>query len=276
MGIRLIAAFSGRLGGHRLRSGDPNPTEVDHVTTTTRMRKGALWLAATGAAALGLAAGASGAEASVTSAQADKLQREIDTVLRHAGVGARQIAPNRVTWRRDGVTLTIPVPGTARVARARGDCRLKRACVWEHADFLGRRLSFLHYGTFRLAPLRPACGHGLRRLLVLQPPDGRRMGGAPHPSLGHVHDPGGQVRQPRRRAERPGHRDLADALIRARSETPATAVRRSHARTASAPPASATRRRATARPGPPHPHGPRTAPARRAGRPSPGRCRGSR
>jgi hypothetical protein len=131
----------------------------DHVPTTTQMRKGAALLAATSVAAAGLAAEAS---AGMTSAQAGKLQREIDDVLRHAAPGARQIAPNRVAWSRDGVTLTIPATGTARVAGARSDCRLKRACVWEHADFQGRRVSFFHYGTYRLARygLRPRTDSG--------------------------------------------------------------------------------------------------------------------
>jgi hypothetical protein len=124
------------------------------VTTTTHMRKAAALLAVTSVAAPGLAAPAS--------AQAGKLQREVDEVLRHAAPGARQIAPNRVAWSRDGVTLTIPAPGTARVAGARSDCRVQRACVWEHADFQGRRVSFFHYGTYRLARygLRPRTDSG--------------------------------------------------------------------------------------------------------------------
>ena len=51
------------------------------MRTRTRIGKGAALLAATGAAALGFAAEAG---ADMTGAQAGKLQREVDEVLRHA------------------------------------------------------------------------------------------------------------------------------------------------------------------------------------------------
>ena len=113
---------------------------------TTRMRRGTVWLVAAFVVALAVAGTA---EARVTGAQASELQRQVDHVLRHSAPGARQIAPNRVTWPRAGVTLTLPVPGTARAAGL-ADCPKYYACLWQDANYRNRRVQFLHYRTYNL------------------------------------------------------------------------------------------------------------------------------
>jgi hypothetical protein len=109
-----------------------------------------------GAIAAGLAAvlavGATGAQAktALSHAQATKLQRQVDQVLRHSAAGARQVNPNTVAWARDGVTLTLPLPGKAHTA-ALGDCRIQRACLWQDFDYKSRRVAFYAYGTYELS-----------------------------------------------------------------------------------------------------------------------------
>jgi hypothetical protein len=105
-------------------------------------------LAAT--AVLSLAVGVGTAEASVTSGQRAELKRQVDQVLRHAAPGARQISPNRVAWPRRGVTLTLPVPGTARAAGLSA-CERGEACLWQDFEAAGRRVAFVRYGTYNLA-----------------------------------------------------------------------------------------------------------------------------
>lgn len=118
-----------------------------------RLRRGAAWLAATLGAALTLAfgAGAADSQAAVTKAQASKLQGKVDKVLRHAAPGARQVAPNKVVWARDGVILTLPVPGKARAASSYRDCPFGYACLWQHANFQGGRAQFYHYRYYDVA-----------------------------------------------------------------------------------------------------------------------------
>jgi hypothetical protein len=82
--------------------------------------------------------------------QSARLQRQIDQVLQHSKPGARQIAPNRVQWPRDGVTLTLEAPGTARAARF-ADCPRRYACLWQDTDGRGRRVQFFHYRRYLLA-----------------------------------------------------------------------------------------------------------------------------
>jgi hypothetical protein len=96
------------------------------------------------AAAAALAAATSPAEAKTT------LQRQVNEVLRHAAPGARQVGPNRVTWARDGVTLTLVAPGVARAAGML-DCPVRYACLWQDANGRGRRVQFFRYGEYRLA-----------------------------------------------------------------------------------------------------------------------------
>jgi hypothetical protein len=112
-----------------------------------RVRRGATWLAAACGAAL-LAAGGADASAGPTKAQAAKLQGQVDQVLRESAPGARQISPNQVQWPRDGVTVTLAVPG----ARAAGlaDCKKYYACLWQDASYRSRRVQFLKYGTYNL------------------------------------------------------------------------------------------------------------------------------
>jgi hypothetical protein len=124
------------VAGRRLRHGGP--------MTTKMKRRG---VAAT--AVLALALGTGSAEASVTSGQRAELQRQVDHVLRHAAPGGRQISPNRVAWARDGVTLTLAVPGRARAAGLR-DCERGELCLWEDFEAAGRRVAFVRYGTYRL------------------------------------------------------------------------------------------------------------------------------
>jgi hypothetical protein len=117
------------------------------MTTDQRLlRRSAAWLAATLGAtlALALALGAADSEAALTKAQASKLQGKVDDVLRHAAPGGRQVAPNKIVWARDGVALTLPVPGAARAASA-ADCRLGYACLWQHSNFRGGRAEFYYY-----------------------------------------------------------------------------------------------------------------------------------
>jgi Peptidase inhibitor family I36 len=126
-------------------------------TKTTRLGVVAAGLAAA------LAVGASGAQAKtgLSPAQATKLQRQVDNVVRHSAPGARQVSPNTVVWAHDGVTLRLPVPGKASAA-ALGDCRIQRACLWQDANYRGRRAAFYAYGTYQLARygLTPATHFG--------------------------------------------------------------------------------------------------------------------
>jgi hypothetical protein len=123
--------------------------------TMRHLRTGAAGLAA--AAVLSAAAGPADAGA----AHATKLERQVDRVLRHAAPGAKQVAPTRVTWPRDGVTLTLSPTRGARAARFY-DCPLRYACLWQDANGLGRRVQFLHYRTYKLAaygmPAGTRCG----------------------------------------------------------------------------------------------------------------------
>ena len=97
-------------------------------------------------AAAALTTAASPAEAKTT------LQRQVDQVLRHAAPGARQIAPNRVTWPRRGVTVTLSAPGKARAAAADPlDCPVGYACLWQDSNWTNRRVQFYRYGKYRLA-----------------------------------------------------------------------------------------------------------------------------
>jgi hypothetical protein len=99
-------------------------------------------------------ASATGADArtTVSDESAAALQRQIDGVLAHSAPGGQQIAPNRVTWRRDGATLTLPVPGRgAHAAVGVNDCPSGYACLWQDSWFQGRRVQFLHYRVYRLA-----------------------------------------------------------------------------------------------------------------------------
>jgi hypothetical protein len=102
------------------------------------------------AAVAGLAAAAALTAATGPAEGKTTLQREVDEVLRHAAPGARQVGPNRVTWARDGVTLTLSAPGVARAA-AFLDCPVRYACLWQDANGRGRRVQFFHYRKYRLA-----------------------------------------------------------------------------------------------------------------------------
>lgn len=79
------------------------------------------------------------------------LQRQVDQVLRHAAPGARQVAPNRVTWPRRGVTLTLAAPKMARAAAGPLDCPGGHACLWQDSNWTNRRVQFLRYGKYNLA-----------------------------------------------------------------------------------------------------------------------------
>ena len=105
------------------------------------------------AAAVALAMGATGVDsrAAVSDEHAATLQRQIDRVLAHSAPGGQQIGPNRVTWRRDGVTLTLPVPGRAHAAVGVKDCPSGYACLWQDTFFRSRRVQFFHYRLYRLA-----------------------------------------------------------------------------------------------------------------------------
>jgi hypothetical protein len=113
----------------------------------TLTRKGAVGIAA--AAALAVAASPATADAGLSAGQAAKLQRQVDQVLRHAAPGARQVAPNRVSWPRDRVTLTLSVPGRAQAAQF-ADCPRLYACLWQDAGGVGRRVQFFYYRHYNL------------------------------------------------------------------------------------------------------------------------------
>jgi hypothetical protein len=99
---------------------------------------------AAGVAAAALAGGAGAADASTA-----QLQREVDGVLRHSAPGGRQVSPNKVEWRRAGVTLTLHAPGARR-----GDgwklCPRRYACLWQDVGYESRRIQFFHYRTYQL------------------------------------------------------------------------------------------------------------------------------
>jgi hypothetical protein len=105
------------------------------------------------AAAAGLVAAAALATATSPAEGKTTLQREVDQVLRHAAPGAKQVAPNRVTWPRRGVTVTLSVraPGVARAAAAPLDCPVGYACLWQDSNWTNRRVQFYRYGKYRLA-----------------------------------------------------------------------------------------------------------------------------
>ena len=108
-------------------------------------------LAAAVGAVLALALGASQAHArdGVSPAQTTQLQHQVDNVLRYGAPGAKQVNPTTVAWPRDGVILTLPAPGRARIARG-PDCPLGYACVWRDAGYFGLRAAFFHYRTYDL------------------------------------------------------------------------------------------------------------------------------
>jgi hypothetical protein len=114
----------------------------NRVATTTK--------AAGLAAVLALAVGPAGADASLSGTEAAKLQSQVDHVLRHSKPGGRQVAPNQVSWPRDGVSVTIPVAGTAR-ASGLSECKRGYACLWMHFNYRGWIARFYHYGTYRLS-----------------------------------------------------------------------------------------------------------------------------
>jgi hypothetical protein len=111
-------------------------------------RRGAVGL--TAVAALAVAASPAGASGGASAAQATKLQREVDRVLRHSAPGGRQVGPNRVVWPRDGVRLTLFGPGKARAASSSA-CQKDYACLWQDTNFRSRRVEFFRYRTYRLA-----------------------------------------------------------------------------------------------------------------------------
>lgn len=112
---------------------------------SNRSRAGAVGVAV--AAAVAVIPNTAGA---VSSSQAAGLQRQVDHVLQHSKPGARQVAPDRVQWPRDGVTLTLEAPGKARAARF-ADCPRRYACLWQDVDGRGRRVQFFHYRRYLLA-----------------------------------------------------------------------------------------------------------------------------
>jgi hypothetical protein len=114
----------------------------NRVATTTK--------AAGLAAILAFTIGPAGAQAGGSAAQAAKLEGQVEHVLRHAKPGARQVAPNQVSWPREGVTLTFPVAGTAS-ASGLGECKRGHACLWMHSNYRGWIASFYRYGTYRLS-----------------------------------------------------------------------------------------------------------------------------
>lgn len=100
------------------------------------------------AAALAVAVSPASASSGTSAAQATKLQREVDQVLRHLAAGGRQVGPNQVVWPRDGVRLTLSAPGAPRAARS-ADCRSGYACLWQDTNFRSRRVEFFRYRTYR-------------------------------------------------------------------------------------------------------------------------------
>jgi hypothetical protein len=119
---------------------------------TIRTRGMTIRLAAAAGAVLAVALGASQAHAHgpLSPAQATHLQHQVDNVLRYAAPGARQVNPTTVVWPRDGVVLTLPVPGQATLARGLPNCRRGYACVWRDAGYAGPRAAFFRYGTYDL------------------------------------------------------------------------------------------------------------------------------
>ena len=101
-------------------------------------------------AAAALVAAAALATATSPAEGMTSLQRQVDPVLRHAAPGARQVAPNRVTWPRRGVTVTLSAPGMARAA-AFIDCPVSYACLWQDTNATNRRVQFYRYGKYKLA-----------------------------------------------------------------------------------------------------------------------------
>ena len=150
------------------------------------------------AAALTTAASPAGAKTT--------LQRQVDQVLRHAAPGARQIAPNRVTWPGRGVTVTLSAPGKARAAAGPLDCPVGYACLWQDSNWTSRRVQFYRYGKYRLAAYGMPPGTRRGAKLLLQPTDGRRVCEPPRRRL---HLPDDRVREYPTEVQRPGSNDLA-------------------------------------------------------------------
>ncbi len=115
---------------------------------TRQIRAGAAGLAA--AAALTVGVGLGDASAAASAVPATKLQRQADQVLRHSSPGGRQVGSNRVAWPRDGVILTLAVPGRAHAASF-GDCPAGSACLWQDVNGASRRVQFYRYRTYKLA-----------------------------------------------------------------------------------------------------------------------------
>ena len=65
--------------------------------------------------------------------------------------GGKRISLNQIAWPKDGVVMTIPLPGEKRARPAdqpigtKGDgCTYKRTCLYDYGDFEGRELEFYY------------------------------------------------------------------------------------------------------------------------------------
>jgi hypothetical protein len=101
------------------------------------------------AALVAIKPAAGGATSALPAVQAAELQSQVDQVLRHSAPGGRPISPTQVEWARDGVTLTLAAPGSARAANY-ANCPRRYACLWQDFDGVGRRVQFSHYRTYQL------------------------------------------------------------------------------------------------------------------------------
>lgn len=111
------------------------------------------------AALTGLALGgtpigtASAGTSGVQGAAGPAVQAQVDGVLAKSP-GGTQISGNQVAWNDGKVVLTIPLPGEANARTASdpastqgtANCPYTWTCLYEHANFDGRRLQFSDCG----------------------------------------------------------------------------------------------------------------------------------
>ncbi len=88
-----------------------------------------------------------------TAQAATSVQGQVDDVLAKSP-GGKQIGVNEVAWHGGKVVLTIPLPGRQRALAAgepattlgTANCESAWTCLYEHANFDGRRLRFSDCG----------------------------------------------------------------------------------------------------------------------------------
>ena len=86
----------------------------------------------------------------LTTTERQQMDAEVARTLQNT-TGGKRISLNQIAWPKDGVVMTIPLPGEKRARPAdqpigtKGDgCTYKRTCLYDYGDFEGRELEFYY------------------------------------------------------------------------------------------------------------------------------------